>query len=163
MVKNPPAMEETRVRALGWDNLLEEEMATHSNILAWKNSMDRGVWLAIVHEVTKSQTRLSTHTPLKALTLVVNVQRLRFTTFQSRRFPSYRILIIEESPSHTLVYFVYIPDSHRDAKLILKSYVFFPHSLLLWFLPYSLSLFALSILHALITKMPSEGEFHYMM
>ena len=34
-------------------------MTTHSSILAWKTSMDRGPWQAIVHRVTKSQTRLS--------------------------------------------------------------------------------------------------------
>ena len=35
-VKNLPAMQETWVRSLGWDDPLEEGMATHSNILAWK-------------------------------------------------------------------------------------------------------------------------------
>ena len=35
---------------------LEKEMATHSSILAWKNSTDRAAWWATVHEVTKSQT-----------------------------------------------------------------------------------------------------------
>ena len=64
--------------------------------------------------------------------------------------------------SHSSIVF-YIPDSHRDAKLLLKSNVFSPHSLLFWFLPYYLSLFVLFILHALTTKMPSEGEFNYMM
>ena len=34
MVKRPPAMRETRVQALGWEDLLEKEMATHSSILA---------------------------------------------------------------------------------------------------------------------------------
>ena len=34
MVKNPPAMQETWVLSLGWEDLLEEEMATHSSILA---------------------------------------------------------------------------------------------------------------------------------
>ena len=34
MVKNPPAMQETLVGSLGWDDQLEEEMATHSRILA---------------------------------------------------------------------------------------------------------------------------------
>ena len=33
--------------------------ATHSRILAWRIPMDRGAWWAIVHGVTKSQTRLS--------------------------------------------------------------------------------------------------------
>ena len=36
MVKNPPAMQETQVRSLGWEDPLEKGMATHSSILAWK-------------------------------------------------------------------------------------------------------------------------------
>ena len=36
MVKNPPAMQETRVQYLGWEDPLEKGMATHSSILAWK-------------------------------------------------------------------------------------------------------------------------------
>ena len=36
MVKNLPAMQETRVRSLGWENPLEKGMATHCSILAWK-------------------------------------------------------------------------------------------------------------------------------
>ena len=36
MVKNPPAMQETRVRSLGQEDSLEKEMATHSSILDWK-------------------------------------------------------------------------------------------------------------------------------
>ena len=35
MVKNLPAMQETQVRSLGWEDPLEKEMATHFNILAW--------------------------------------------------------------------------------------------------------------------------------
>ena len=35
-VKNLPAMQETQVRSLGWGDPLEKEMATHSNILAWR-------------------------------------------------------------------------------------------------------------------------------
>ena len=35
-VKNLPAMQETWVRSLGWENPLEKEMATHSSILAWE-------------------------------------------------------------------------------------------------------------------------------
>ena len=33
---NPPAIHETRVRSLGWEDLLEKEMATHSSLLAWR-------------------------------------------------------------------------------------------------------------------------------
>ena len=35
-VKNPPAVQETQVQSLGREDLLEEEMATHSTILAWR-------------------------------------------------------------------------------------------------------------------------------
>ena len=37
MVKHLPTMRETQVQSLGWEDLLEKEMATHSSILAWKN------------------------------------------------------------------------------------------------------------------------------
>ena len=36
VVKNPPAMQETWVQYVGWEDPLEKEMATHSSILAWK-------------------------------------------------------------------------------------------------------------------------------
>ena len=36
VVKNLPAMQETLVRSLGWEDPLEKGMATHSNILAWR-------------------------------------------------------------------------------------------------------------------------------
>ena len=58
MVKNPLAMRETWVWLLGWEDPLEEGMATHSSILAWRIPMDREAWRSAVHG-TKSQTRLS--------------------------------------------------------------------------------------------------------
>ena len=63
-VKSPPAMQETGVPSLGWKDPLEEGMATHSSIVAWRIPMDRGAWRAIVHGVTESDTteRLSTYT-----------------------------------------------------------------------------------------------------
>ena len=36
MVKNPPAIQETQVQALGQEDALEKEMATHSSILVWR-------------------------------------------------------------------------------------------------------------------------------
>ena len=62
MVKNLPAMWETQIRSLSWEDPLEEGMATHSSILAWRILMDRGAWRARVHGIAKSWTRLSTHT-----------------------------------------------------------------------------------------------------
>ena len=55
-------MRETWVRSLGGEDSLEECMATHTSILAWRIPMDRGAWRATVHEVTKesdSTERLS--------------------------------------------------------------------------------------------------------
>ena len=49
VVKNPPTRQETWVRSLGQEDPLEEGMATHSSVLAW-----RGTWQAIVQGVTKS-------------------------------------------------------------------------------------------------------------
>ena len=48
IVKNPPAMWETWVQSLGWEDPLEKGKATHSSILAWKNP-----WTT-VHGVTRS-------------------------------------------------------------------------------------------------------------
>ena len=58
-VTNLPALQETQVQPLGWEDPLEEGMETHSSILAWRIPMDRGTWQAIVHGVTKSRTQLS--------------------------------------------------------------------------------------------------------
>ena len=44
---------------LGWEDPLEEGMAIHSSVLAWRIPMDREAWWAIVYGVAKSQTRLS--------------------------------------------------------------------------------------------------------
>ena len=49
MVKNLPAMWETWVPPLGWEDPLEEGMATHSSILVWRIPTDRGGWWATVH------------------------------------------------------------------------------------------------------------------
>ena len=57
MVKNPPAMQETWVGSLRWEDALEEGMASHSSILAWRIPMDRGPWWVFpVNWVAKSWT-----------------------------------------------------------------------------------------------------------
>ena len=43
----------------GWEDALEEGMATQSSLLAWRIPTDRGAWQATVHGVAKSQTGLS--------------------------------------------------------------------------------------------------------
>ena len=51
--------EEAWLRFLGREDPLEEGMAIHSSVLAWRIPMDREAWWAIVYGVAKSQTRLS--------------------------------------------------------------------------------------------------------
>ena len=70
LVKNLPAMWETWVRSLGWEDPLEKGMAAHSCILAW-----RIPW-TIAHGVTKNRTRLSNF----HLSLVNSVALSPFTT-----------------------------------------------------------------------------------
>ena len=55
-VKNLPAMRETWLGSLDWEDPLEEDMAAPSSILAWRIPMDRGDWQATVHGVAKNQT-----------------------------------------------------------------------------------------------------------
>ena len=57
-----PAMQETWVRSLGWEDPLEKEMATHSLYSCLENPMDGGAWWATVHWVAKSRTQPSDFT-----------------------------------------------------------------------------------------------------
>jgi len=54
--KKEPACSASLIPGLG--DPLEEGMATHSNILAWRIPWTRGDWWATVHAITKSQTQL---------------------------------------------------------------------------------------------------------
>ena len=56
MIKNLPAMQETWVQYLDWEDPLEEGMETHCNILSWRIPMVSGAWWATVHGFAKSQT-----------------------------------------------------------------------------------------------------------
>ena len=56
LVKNPPGMRETKVRSLGWEDLLNKIPLQHSGL---ENSMNRGAWRATVRGVTKNWTKLS--------------------------------------------------------------------------------------------------------
>ena len=56
LVKYPPAMRETWVQSLGWEDPLEKGKGTHSSILAWK------IPWTVVHGVTKSWIGLSNFT-----------------------------------------------------------------------------------------------------
>ena len=55
-VKNLPAVQETLLQYLGWEDLLEKEMANPLQYPCLENLMDTGVWWAAVHGVTESGT-----------------------------------------------------------------------------------------------------------
>ena len=59
MVKNLPAMQETWVQSLVWEDPLEKGMATHSRILAGRIWLTEEPGWAIIHWSTKSRTQLS--------------------------------------------------------------------------------------------------------
>ena len=71
MVKNLPAMQETRVQCLGWEDALEEEMATYSTILTWRTPWTEepgGSWGGTesdTTELTHTHTHTHTHTGLQ--------------------------------------------------------------------------------------------------
>ena len=58
-LKRLPAMWKTWVRPLGWEDPLEEGMAIHYSILAWRIPMDREDWWATIHGITKSWIQLN--------------------------------------------------------------------------------------------------------
>ena len=58
-VKNLPAMKDTPVSSLGWENPLGEEVAIHSSILAWRIPKDGGTWGL---QSTESDTTEHAHT-----------------------------------------------------------------------------------------------------
>ena len=69
MVKHLPAMWDTRVQSLGWEDPLEKRNSTPLQYSCLENSVDRGAWQATVHGISKSWTQLNdfTFTLLKGI------------------------------------------------------------------------------------------------
>ena len=61
MVKNPPAMGKTWVQSLGWEDPLEEDMGTHSSILAWENPDGQRCLAGYTPWVAKSNDWVTNH------------------------------------------------------------------------------------------------------
>ena len=66
-------MRETWVRSLGWEDSLEEGMATHCSILAQRIPMDREAWWAAVHGVTELDMteKLSKNAIIYAIIIII--------------------------------------------------------------------------------------------
>ena len=56
VLKNLPAVQEMWVPSLGWEDPLEEKIATYSSFPVWGNPMDRRAWWATVHGVAELDT-----------------------------------------------------------------------------------------------------------
>ena len=77
-LKHLPAMWETWVQSLGWEDLLENEMATHSSTLAWRIPwMEEPGGLQSIHGVTKSRTWLGESLVVKSLQVVTAAMKLK--------------------------------------------------------------------------------------
>ena len=85
LVKNPPAVQGTWVQSLGWEDPLEEGMATHSSSLAWRIPMDRGACWATVCGVAKSRTRLSDEAHVYTTMCKIAGRKLLYSTGSSAR------------------------------------------------------------------------------
>ena len=77
MVKNPPAVWETWIWSLDWEDPMEEDIATHSSILSWRICVDRGAWQSIIHGVAKSWAWLS-YEHIRVITL--SGSKIKFPT-----------------------------------------------------------------------------------
>ena len=86
-VKNPPADAGDTGSIPGLGDPLEEGMATHSSILAWRIPMDRGTWRVTVHRVAESQTwtKWPNTTSLYTSGNVGNASRLRVLILLTQR------------------------------------------------------------------------------
>ena len=104
MVKNPPAMQEMWVQSLGQEDSLDEEMATHSSILAWEIPWTEdpgGLWSTGLQRVGKNWIDLAhKHPPKTSYLFSWRVQA--FLSVWDLSPPSRR----HESPSLLLCYFL---------------------------------------------------------
>ena len=63
MVKKLPAVQETLVCTLGWEDPLEGGMSARSSILAWRIPVDRAWWAAVCGDAESDMAEQLTHTP----------------------------------------------------------------------------------------------------
>ena len=101
MVKNLPAMRETRVQSLGSEDPLEEGMATHSSTLTRRIPMHRGAWQATGHGVAKSQTWLSTAQCIKMARCHSEIKSPSSLLPETLDHPATLGRTLEEAPLHT--------------------------------------------------------------
>ena len=91
MVKNLPAVWETWVQSVGWEDPLEAGMATHSSVLSWRIPMDRGACWATVHSVAK---QILSHWTIRELPILVF--KKSFAEYSLHAYPNPTCLMCTE-------------------------------------------------------------------
>ena len=99
-MNNPPAMRETWVWSLGWEDPLKEGMTTHSSILAWRIPMDRGAWWDTVHGVEKSQHGWATKPQPMSYMKVVQRVNPKSSYHKEKLFFSFTLYLYEVAGVH---------------------------------------------------------------
>ena len=99
-VKNVLSVRETWVQSLGWVDPLEEGMATHSSILAWRIPLDRGAWWAIVHGVARVRHDLATEQQQRRL--LTSIERHIESHFRSEASSCWVVIIFDIAREHDL-------------------------------------------------------------
>ena len=98
IVKNPPAMWETWVLFLGWEDLLGQGMAAHSSMEnPWRIPMDRGTWQATVHGIARSQTQLTMHSTHRMLVTYIFTIVMSSSFFFLNLFCVIQVLLLQLS------------------------------------------------------------------
>ena len=90
LVKNLPAVQETWVHSLGWEDPMQEGLATQSSILAWRVPTDRGAWQATVHGVERVRHDLVTKPPLPPITQC---------QFREQECPGHQLVLVLNDPN----------------------------------------------------------------
>ena len=104
MVKNLPAMQETWVQSLGWEDPLEKGMPTHASILAWRIPRHRGAWRATVYRAARVGPDLVNKPPPRSqlTTLVVSRQRAKGLSRTDTCIHSPQIPLPDRLPHNTV-------------------------------------------------------------
>ena len=121
-------MQGTQIQSLGQEDPLEEELATHSSVLAGKNPMDRGAWQATVPGVTKSRTWLSDQAwtsyrySFHAWLLLPNIIPLRCSHAFACVIGSF-LKLVHNFHCYEIFYYVKVPQFILSISLLMSTWV----------------------------------------
>ena len=106
-IKNPPAMWDTWVQSLGWEDRLEESKATHFSILAWRIPMDRGTRWVTFHEFTESDATEWLNTAQHISSKLPINRKTRYHFFEPRCISEYLGIFLKNTNSWYSFFFFF--------------------------------------------------------